>query len=299
MDLQKRATEYWSQPQTAPPRTRWWQSRTIVRHINKRICGLEVDGTEGGDIELIGQISRREMLRRAVSIGCGNAHHELKLLASGVVGHFVVYENAEPRVEEARHKAIQLGLSGRIEVRTTDAFKDPVGEGYDLVYWKDALHHMFDVPAAVAWSHAVLRPNGLFYMNDFVGPSRMQYTARQLDLAERARASLSARCLVDPHNPAGPPLPLRRVRPKIEAMLSTDPSECADSERILSAVTQWFPGATVKPTGGVVYGLALSDVLANLDEESDGALIKAMMLADDLCIEAGETLYAVAFGFKG
>ena len=59
MDQTRRAIEYWSQPSGQPPRTRWWQSRLIVRHINRRICGLEVDGTKGGDIELINQISRR------------------------------------------------------------------------------------------------------------------------------------------------------------------------------------------------------------------------------------------------
>ena len=37
---------------------------------------------------------------------------------------------------------------------------------------------------------------------------------------------------------------------------------------------------------------------AKTDEEADSGLIKALMLADDLCIEVGETLYAVAFGFK-
>jgi SAM-dependent methyltransferase len=298
MDQKERTAAYWSRPESGPPRTRWWQSRTIVRHINKRICGLEVDGTEGGDIELIRQIARRGALRQAVSIGCGNAHHELKLLASGVVEHFVLYENAEPRVRAAQSKAAELGLSERIDMRMTDAFKEPVRQSYDLVYWKDALYHMFDARAAVDWSYAVLRQNGIFYMNEFVGPTRMQYTARQLDLAERARACLPERCLADPRNPDGPPLPHRRVRPKLDAMLATDPSECADSERILPAVSSRFPGATVKPTGGVIYALALSDVLANLDEDTDRALIKAMMLADDLCIEAGETLYAVAFGFK-
>src|SRR5215468_1077917 len=55
MDQVQRATDYWSQPPPLPPRTRWWQSRLIVRHINRRICGFEVDGTEGGDIELIKQ----------------------------------------------------------------------------------------------------------------------------------------------------------------------------------------------------------------------------------------------------
>lgn len=121
----------------------------------------------------------------------------------------------------------------------------------------------------------------------------MQYTDRQLDMAEKVRKSLPARCLVNPRHP-DTQFPVRRRRPDVAALIAADPTECADSSQILPAIRDVFPNATVVPTGGVVYMMALEQLLANIDETEDAALLQLLLLADDLCIEAGETLYAVA-----
>ena len=39
--------------------------------------------------------------------------------------------------------------------------------------------------------------------------------------------------------------------------------------------------------------LVLSDVLANIDEIADEALLSTLMVSDDFCTEANEYLYAV------
>jgi hypothetical protein len=100
--------------------------------------------------------------------------------------------------------------------------------------------------------------------------------------------------LVDPRNRTQQ-VSYRRTRATVAAMMASDPTECADSSAILPAVRRTFPDVTVIPTGGVVYMLALADILANLDEVKHAELLRALMVADDLCIEAGETLYSVAF----
>lgn len=291
----KKAAAYWSDPPLRLTRTRWWESRTIVQHINRVICGAPIDGTDGGDIHLIRQMSAGTTLTLGVSVGCGNAYHELKMLEAGLVERFVLYEISDARIAQATDHAARLGLNDRIEFRTGDALADKAP--CDLVYWKDALHHMPDVRQAVQWSKDLLRPGGVFFMNEFVGPTRMQYTPRQLELAARARACLPHRYLKNPKAPDRQ-LPVRRQRPKWQDMLATDPSECADSENILPAVRDIFPGAVIKPTGGVVYALALSDVLHNMDETEDAGILQTMLLADDLCTELGESLYAVAVGRK-
>jgi hypothetical protein len=93
-------------------------------------------------------------------------------------------------------------------------------------------------------------------------------------------------------------LSVRRQQPGIEAMKETNPSECADSDRLLPALRLIFPDAEMVPTGGFVYDLALSDVLANIDEETDPALLNALLLADDLCIALDQSLRAFAIARK-
>lgn len=288
-DATKRAAAYWSAGPAVLTRTRWWESHTVVSKINQLIGGAASAGTEGGDIDLLTRLAAGKPYARGVSVGCGTAHHELKLLGAGVVEHFTLFEIAPNRIEQIHAKAAQAGLASRIEVVSEDAFAHVGRPEYDLVYWKDALHHMPSAFEAVGWSHAVLRPGGLFYMNDFVGPTRMQWTDRQLDLAARVRAALPMDYLRNPRAPEAQ-VPLRRARPTIEGMLASDPSECADSASILPSLRARFPDAHVIPTSGIVYMLALNDILANTDETNDAALLSVLMEMDAMFAEAGDTL---------
>ncbi|HEX8609670.1 MAG TPA: class I SAM-dependent methyltransferase [Telluria sp.] len=288
---------HWNAPPPLPLRTRWWQSKAIVRHINRRIAGEESDGTAGGDLALLRAQNGGAAFGRAISVGCGVAYHELQLLQAGVVTHFDLVEIAESRVAAIHAAAARMGLSARISVSSVDPFAAAAPEQYDLVYWRDALHHMNPTLDAVAWSRRVLKTGGLFYMHECVAPSYMQWSEHQLDLAERVRRMLPARYLADPHQPERL-VPLRRTRPTIAGMRAADPSECIDSANILPSVRAVFPEAAIVPAGGIVYMLALNDILANLDEERDDGLLAALLTIDDMYCDAGEFVYAVAHARK-
>jgi hypothetical protein len=108
-----------------------------------------------------------------------------------------------------------------------------------------------------------------------------------------------------PGQAVGQPLALRQrpggtgllartlVRPDVERLMHEDPTESAQSGEILGAIRRHFPSPLIKLTGGVVYHLALNDVLANLTEE-DTPLLDQLLLLDEVCAEAGHTHYAVA-----
>lgn len=297
MNDAEQTAAHWDAPPPIPKRTRWWQSSAIVRHINRRIAGEESDGTAGGDTALLRAQNGGAAFGRAISVGCGTGYHELELLRAGVVEHFDLYEIAPSRVAAIHARASALELSERVTVSSTDAFAAVEPEQYDLVYWRDALHHMNPTLDAVAWSRRVLRTGGLFYMHECVAPSYMQWSEHQLDLAERVRRMLPPRYLADPYSPERM-VPVRRTRPTIAGMRAADPSECIDSANILPSVKAVFPNAAIVPAGGIVYMLALNDILANLDEQRDDGLLAALLGIDDMYSEAGEYVYAVAHARK-
>lgn len=260
-DACARAAQHWSEPQRCAPasaRSRWWQSGTVVRHIDANICGRPISGLASGDITFLQQRFPGRRFAGAVSVGCGNGYKEMALLEAGLVEHFSLYELSSTRIERGLARAQDLGLEERLCFhRALIDFDAPMGGRFDLVYWNNALHHMLDSEAAVRWSRDVLLPGGVFYMNDFVGPSRMQWTDR---------------------------------------MLAVDPTERADSGRILPSVLRFFPDAEVIPTGGVIYHSVLNAILQNFDEEADRPWLDLLLLLDDLCTDLGDTHYAVALG---
>ena len=75
----------------------------VVRHINRNYCGKPVDGTDGGDIELMQTIGHGQPFRRAISVGGGNGHHEICLLRSGLVGAVDMFEIAPARARRRPH----------------------------------------------------------------------------------------------------------------------------------------------------------------------------------------------------
>jgi hypothetical protein len=154
---------------------------------------------------------------------------------------------------------------------------------------------MFDVDAAIRWSKKVLKRSGILVMDEFVGPSYMQWSDRLLEINTRVRERLPAAYLQDPRN-KGCILPVKMERPNVDEFCAIDPSECVDSGRILGSLREHIPNLEVIPTGGGVYHLALNDVLHNILQANDQALLDQLLTIDDECIAIGETHYAVAIG---
>jgi SAM-dependent methyltransferase len=265
-----------------PSRTRWWESKTILRHINRIVCGEPLDGASAG-FHLLLQRMRPGGYPRAVSVGCGAGYKEASLVTSGLVQEFFLYEISSERVQQGKAFAKSRGIEHRMHFVQEDAFVS-CRDHFDLVYWNNALHHMMDVPAAISWSHDRLAPEGVFAMDDYVGASRFQWSDYSLHVATRFREALSADQLGN--NPS------RVARPSLEKLIEMDPSEAADSERTVPALSATFANLEYFPTGGAIYHPALNDVLTNIEEESE-ALSLALLL-DEVLARQGETHYGVA-----
>jgi hypothetical protein len=77
-------------------------------------------------------------------------------------------------------------------------------------------------------------------------------------------------------------------------MIALDPSEAPDSEQILPAIREFMPDAHVWLLGGVIYHLALNDVVANFRLPEDGPFLDMAMLLDQALSHAGQNHYAVS-----
>jgi len=222
----------------------------------------------------------------------------MKLIPQKIVSNFQIYELSESRIEQEKNLAKRLGIGDKIKFTLGDAFQAEQDKGkFDFVHWNNSLHHMFDVDLAISWSYFVLKQGGMFYMDDYVGYKHMQYSEKMLEIASHARSILPESFLVNPRNPEKL---VSRVckRPDLEKLVESDPSECADSERIIGCVQKYFPDAVVKLTGGVIYRLALSDIIHNFDEDRDKHILNLLMMIDRFCIEKGETHYGIAIAIK-
>lgn len=299
-EISRKIGDYWSKSSLKknPEHVRWWEVPTIHKHVNQLICGEPVDGVNKGLITVLKDLGLT--FDHGVSVGFGNGQKEFKLLKEGLVNKFTLFELSDVLIETARKQAEISGFENRINFIKGDCFQYEFTEKIDFVHWNNSLHHMFDVDKAVKWSHQILEIGGVFYMDDFVGPTRFQWSDEALELGTRIRKILPDMYLENPYKP-GKLLNKTVLRPDAKKLKEHDPSEAADSDRILESVKKYFPNAKITLTGGTVYHSTLNDILHNMDETNlkDKTILNLLLLIDELATKSGvESHYATALGIK-
>jgi SAM-dependent methyltransferase len=188
-------------------------------------------------------------------------------------------------ITEARRGAEEEGLARRIRYRVEDihAMRLP-REAYDIVFFHGSLHHIRNVEGALEQVRDALRPGGLLYVDEYMGPSRSEWTDAMWGFAaQRVRHAAGGA-----QEPAGArdPLPM------------DDPSESVRSSAILPACRRLFEILEDRPYGGNVLWFVFPCLdVARVREDSTGALSRLIALEDHL-LERGwvESYFRVLVG---
>jgi SAM-dependent methyltransferase len=242
----ERAARRWDRNWADNTNFNWWNVPEIVLQYNEKIAGRPIAGDSAGCRERLRQRWPNRRFERAVSIGCGMAHKEVALVEEDCVQHFELYDISQHSIAEARQEITKRRLANRFSFLKSDPIED-WSSRYDLVYWDHALHHVFNVDRYVAWSQSVLCEDGVFLLNDYVGPNRLQFSDFNVRMC---------RSLIDDldHDRSVPPIRRSSLLTRLRQYLS-DPSEAADSENILPSCRRHFANLEFKPIGGFIYNL--------------------------------------------
>jgi len=176
--------------------TRWWESKYIRSHINQKFSSTKTHEFSGGILNFFEKNYFTKPFKHGVSIGCGNGSKEMALLKKGIVQKFDLYELSKSRIEDGLKLAKKLDVEKQVTFYHEDAFqKDNVN--FDFIHWNNSLHHMTDTNFAVKWSYEKLIQDGVFYMDDYVGPNRFQWTSKMLSICNKVNQILPDHLLYD------------------------------------------------------------------------------------------------------
>jgi SAM-dependent methyltransferase len=121
--------------------------------------------------------------RRILSLGCGFGHLERILLPKLPEATCLAIDLAPGAIEAAQARAAAAGLSDRLEYRIDDLNKWSFPkDSFDLVLAGGAIHHLSNLEGIADGIRDTLRASGLFYANEFVGPSYWDHPRRHLEL---------------------------------------------------------------------------------------------------------------------
>ena len=152
---------------------------------------------------------------------------------------------------------------------------------FDATFAHGTLHHVERLDHCLGQVSRALKRDGLLYVNDYIGPSRFQWSDVQMRLANELLATVPRQWVLQPEV----------LRFEAETVRQMDPSEAVNSQFIEDAVRAHFRVIERRPRGGTllmpIFGSGCLDremlnSAAGLQCLADLAAAEERMIEDDL-----------------
>ena len=276
------AVKAWDHLKYAPKN--WWDILEVMRRWNRMITG---DAGTDYFSHFMTRYYRGRSSLRALSLGCGTGHRELDLAGLGQFIRIDAVDRSRKRIAHASFKSRERGFDRIIRYEVGNVFSMEFCDScYDLIIVEQSLHHFSPLERILLRIEKALKPDGYLLFNEFAGPSRFQWTDRQLEavngllslLPERYRMRWKSRTIK------------KRVhRPGRLSMILYDPTEAVESSRILPLMHDVFDVVEIAGYGGTVLQLLFNDIAHNFlsNDDETRRLLKMCFDAEDELLESG------------
>lgn len=259
----------------------WLHSETVRRHVNHMITG---DGDKSW-IDFVREkyLPAEHRGGRGLSLGCNHGILERQIVQAGICSSIDAFDISEAGIALAREEAEKAGVNVQFKVVDANTM-DLSSASYSLVFVIMALHHFDRLEHVFTQIRDALETGGIFVFNEFVGPTRFQWTDLQLEIINRLRACLPASMLLSPQG-----IPVKpAARPDLEHFIRTEPYEAVRSTEILPLTNDYFEILGQHDYGGTVLHMLFHLILGNFDEgnEDHVALIRMLCEAERILLES-------------
>jgi SAM-dependent methyltransferase len=265
-------SEYWGQRETNI--RSWWQSPIVLAELRRRVTRDPLKSFE--------QYFRERYcptpFARALSLGAGGGHFERAMLDLGACQEILGVDISQARVEHASALVPeQMRERLTFECANLEVWR-PSGR-FDLLIARDVLHHISRLEELCESLMELLEPGALLYVDEFVGPTRFQWSEKQLEIIGRLLDRLAPELVADLVLDDGS-LRRRAIRPTVENMIASDPSESVRSEEIPAILAERFELVELRPYGGAVFHQLFNRLMGNFAGHDD--LVRVLMEFDFL-----------------
>ncbi len=281
-------SELWGQPtalRIAEHGMNWMEHPHVQARLNCKISG---------DPHLESYLHLRQVLqqqgwqfpvKRAASLGCGFGPLERALALENIAERIDGYDLAVGAIAEARRLAAESNLYGlHYHVADLERLQLPEAQ-FDLIFAYSCIHHVDDLEGLFRQVKRALRPGGVFFLHEYVGPDRFQWTDTQLEHINAFIADLP---------PGYNRLPDGRERGKVrrpsaEEVIARDPSEAIRSSQIAETLQSHFGSLQRYELGGALLHIGLSGIAQNfsVDNPTDIALLESFFALEDQLMAEG------------
>jgi SAM-dependent methyltransferase len=244
-------------------------------YINPSVSGDK----DVGWLEAIKRDYYPDAVGRALSLGCGGGALELQGIHWEIAKCFEGYDASSGAIELARKNAEEAKISQHLAYIVADLNKAKFEENrYDAVFASQSVHHIEALEHYMAQVVGALKKDGLFIVNEFVGPNQFQWSEPQLFHANRLLNLLPDELRIGIR---GGKFIEAIDRPGIDHMNATDPTEAIRSADILSALDSNFELVEKRDFGGTLLHLILNNIAGNFTESTAHIELLEMLISEE------------------
>lgn len=271
-------SEFWGNERKEYRKHNWLEHPTALEALNVRRAGNPAMG--------LAEYWRAKFLStpapRALSLGCGFGLWERLALPAGLAVHIDAVDVSTEAVVTAREYAAEAGLSERVSYSVADINRPtfPAAQ-YDAIFAISSLHHVEALEDLLRACAIALKPGGLLFIDEYVGPARFQSEPHVVDLINQILALLPRKYRHSVY--LNGQERMRYDNPPIAWFEQNDPSEAIRSQDIVPAVQERFDIIDFRPYGGTLQHMLLSGMAGNFNphSETDATILRLFSFLEE------------------
>ncbi|MCK9408940.1 MAG: class I SAM-dependent methyltransferase [Bacteriovoracaceae bacterium] len=262
----------------------WWDIPAMTERWNTLITGSPHISYQQYATDRYLNTSKKLI---GISLGCGSGDKEIEWVNQCKNLTLTGIDLSESRIRQAIKNSVLQSVNDRLKFQTGNVndLRLPV-RSLDLVIADGALHHFHHLDSLLPKIHLWLKNDGIFIINEYVGPSRFQWTDEQLRVINGLLKTMPERFRLDSDGYRK----TKVYRPGRLSMMISDPSEAVESERIEPLLKQYFTVSEVKPYGGMILQNLLKGIAHHFIEGDTEAflLLQSWCVIEDEYLRNGE-----------
>ena len=277
-----RAAEYWDQNREKSKDPAYWMAHPACRQaINRRVSGSPHEWP----LDWFKRTYAPRPFRRGASWGCGLGAFERSARRLDVVADIDAFDVSQASLEDARKEARREEIGG-IHYQFGN-FDDPrlAPRRYDIAFFHASLHHVSALERLFRRLVFALKRRGAVYVDEYVGPSRGDWTRDHLRAAQAVLDGLPSDA---------------KLKSEIDIPIEmNDPSEAIRSSEIPRFLAEFFDLVEWRPYGGQIVDLVFPCLSSDWVFSPEGLPhVQAMLRMEDDELERNPsaTHYVVAYG---
>jgi SAM-dependent methyltransferase len=273
------AREYWEANPTAASANQWTANPVVANRIYQRMSGGQT--TKHWLTWLTEDYLKKKTFETMLSPGCGTGDHEIMVASARLARTIDAFDFSSAAIALARDRAKDASYSINFYTDDLNTFKVPAGKTYDIVLCSGSLHHVREIERFLQTVASVLKPEGYFIVNEYVGACYNIYPKRQIDIINRLLRHIPP----DLQSSDGTG---QLQNGTIQQAIATDPSESVRSKLISPFLEFYFEIELRHPFGGALlhplYPLLNHTAFTSGDERME-VILRLLLEFEDLLME--------------